>query len=64
MTATMRAPESRRVAQVDVIHRMRERLEPLAPAEGIPHLTTADRHRVFDRAKRPVMVRVANGVRA
>ncbi|MEV0380368.1 GntR family transcriptional regulator [Nonomuraea sp. NPDC050643] len=32
--------------QVDVIYQMRERLEPLALTESIPHLTTDDHHRL------------------
>ena len=32
--------------EVDVIYQMRERLEPLAIAESIPHLSSADRQRL------------------
>ena len=32
--------------EVDVMYQMRERLEPLAISESIPHLSTADRHRL------------------
>jgi DNA-binding GntR family transcriptional regulator len=37
-----------RADEVDVMYRMRERLEPLAITESIPHLTEDDLHRLDD----------------
>ncbi|UBU15936.1 FCD domain-containing protein [Nonomuraea gerenzanensis] len=46
--------------EVEVMYRMRERLEPLALAESIPHLTGDDHRRAFMRLTGPARRWVVN----